>query len=259
VLAGAKEAPSARVPDVTKELDAVVMKALATDPAARYQSALEMAVDLERTVPIATTRRAGEWLGEVAKESLEERARYVADVESKESLSDPDIQVAVDGEPPTKILPTPASTREPGSVSHAVLTAETVSTATPSRRSLRAALIGIGAAAVVVLAFFLFLRASHETRESPRTASAGASPPPSSAIADPTPAPPDTPTTPTTPTTPATPTGDAPTATKASPAKTTRAVKPPPARTGAAPAAAKCDPPYTVDAKGVRVPKRECF
>jgi eukaryotic-like serine/threonine-protein kinase len=249
VLGGAKDSPRVHVPEISAELDAIVMKALAVDPAARYQSALEMAVDLERAVPIATTRRVGEWLSEVAKQSLDERARYVADVESKESLSDPQIQVAIDGEPATKLVPMPASTREPGSVSHAVVTAETLPVQPQPKRPLRAALIGIGAASIVVLGAFLFLRTTHDRREAPATASPPS--PPSAPASEAMPVPPP----------PAPPASEAPVMTasaKPTSPKAAPAVKPPPVKT-AAPAAAKCDPPYTVDAKGVRIPKRECF
>ena len=252
VMEGLKEPPSSKAPGISKELDAVVMKALAIDPTARYQSALEMAVELERAVPIATGRRVGEWLTEIAKDSLDERARYVADIESKESLSDPQIQVAVDGEPATKLVPMPQSTREPGSVSHAVVTAETFSLPQPApKRSLRAALIGVSAAVVVVIAAFFVMRPTH----APAPVAAASAPPvlpPASAVADPVPVSPPPQATAT----------EAPIAsatTKAAPVKAAPAVKPAAVKTAAAPAAAKCDPPYTVDAKGVRVPKRECF
>jgi eukaryotic-like serine/threonine-protein kinase len=259
VVEGVKQPPSAKVPGVPKELDAVVMKALAVDPAARYQSALEMAIDLERVVPIATTRRVGEWLTTMAKDSLDERARYVADVESKESLSDPQISVALEGEPQaTKLVAMPLSTREPGSVSRAVVTAETFSASAqnPPKRPLRAALFGIGAACVVIAGAFLFMQSTHRPHETATAGSSTAPPPPSAAIAEPAPPPPVT----------ASPV-DAPAApiatvsanAKAPPPKVTTAAKPAAVKTAAAPAAGKCDPPYTIDAKGVRVPKRECF
>jgi eukaryotic-like serine/threonine-protein kinase len=252
VVEGVKVPPSAKVPGIPKELDAVVMKALAVDPAARYQSALEMAVDLERVVPIATTRRVGEWLGEVAKDSLDERARYVADVESRESLSDPDIQIAHEGEPATKLIPPiPASTREPGSVSRAVVTAETMTAPPAPKRPLRAAFIGVGAAVAVVLVAFFVMRTTHSV--APAVASS-APPPPTVTVAEPPPVP-----TATEAPAIASTTAHAPKPSPPTPVKTAPAVKAAPVKTAAAPAAAKCDPPYTVDAKGVRVPKRECF
>jgi eukaryotic-like serine/threonine-protein kinase len=47
-LSTVPEPPSARRPDVPRDLDLIVMRALAKDPADRYQSAEEMDADLER-------------------------------------------------------------------------------------------------------------------------------------------------------------------------------------------------------------------
>jgi serine/threonine-protein kinase len=260
VLEGATEPPSKKVAEVPPEIDAVVMKALAVDPAARYQTALEMAVDLERACSIATGRRVGEWLTDVAKDSLEERARYVADVESKQSLSDPDIQVSVDGEPATKLvaMQAPLSTREPGSVSRAVVTAETMS-ASPMREpsKLRPALIGAGSASLLAIGLFVYLRESHPAHYKTTDVAAAPPPPPvatvsaSAAMVEPAVTP-----TPVAPTPVASTAAVVPAKATTAPAKVT--MKPAAIKT-AAPAAAKCDPPYTVDANGVRVPKRECF
>ena len=47
-LSAVPEPPSTRRPDVPRDLDLIVMRALAKDPAGRYQSAEEMDADLER-------------------------------------------------------------------------------------------------------------------------------------------------------------------------------------------------------------------
>ena len=47
-LSAVPEPPSTRRPDVPRDLDLIVMRALAKDPADRYQSAEEMDADLER-------------------------------------------------------------------------------------------------------------------------------------------------------------------------------------------------------------------
>ena len=49
-LSATPEPPSAKRPDVPRDLDLIVMRALAKDPADRYQSAEEMDADLERFV-----------------------------------------------------------------------------------------------------------------------------------------------------------------------------------------------------------------
>jgi eukaryotic-like serine/threonine-protein kinase len=266
VLGGVKSPPSSRVPEIPKELDAVVMKALALDPDARYQSALEMAVELERVAPIATTRRVGEWLAELARDSLDERARYVADVESKESLSDPQIRVALEGEEPaTKLVPpSPPSMREPGSVSRAVVTAETLSAPLPPKRSLTGVLIGAVSLLGLVGVALIGVSVLHRSRggSSASTAASVAQAP--TAIESPPPEPVSPPAIlPASPSPPSSAIEQAATNPTTKPASKPIApiatVKTSPVKTAAAPTAAKCDPPYTVDAKGVRVPKRECF
>lgn len=275
VLAGAKDPPSKHAPDVPAELDAIVMKALSLDASTRFQNALEMAIALERAAPIATTRRVGEWLTSLAKDALDARARYVADVESKESLSSPGIRVVPD-EPATKLVatPVPAPTNEIGSVSNAVLTRDSVSAIEqrPPRSRMPVMIAAIGAFVMLAVAGVLLIRAAHDAREKTAAAATNVStnapaaePPPNAPVAEPaaalTPAPALAPT----PTQAPAPTQVTPTQ-ATTPSKTnaqrpsTGPSKPAVAKPASAPAAAaKCDPPYTVDAKGVRVPKRECF
>jgi eukaryotic-like serine/threonine-protein kinase len=59
-LSAVPEPPSARRPDLPPDLDKVVMRALAKDPADRYQSADEMEADLERVVRGAPVSAATE-------------------------------------------------------------------------------------------------------------------------------------------------------------------------------------------------------
>jgi eukaryotic-like serine/threonine-protein kinase len=66
--------PSKLVPDVPKALDAVVLKALASDREQRYATAREMQAALEDAVPPATTREVGDWVSLLAGEELRARA-----------------------------------------------------------------------------------------------------------------------------------------------------------------------------------------
>ena len=59
-LSTVPEAPSARRPDVPRDLDLIVTRALAKDPADRYQSAEEMDADLERFLRGASVSAATE-------------------------------------------------------------------------------------------------------------------------------------------------------------------------------------------------------
>lgn len=75
------EPPSSIVDWLPPQLDRVVMKALARDPAERWESAEKMAVALEAGVKLATQREVAEWIQHIGGEILEERARLVAAIE----------------------------------------------------------------------------------------------------------------------------------------------------------------------------------
>lgn len=68
--------------DVPAALDAVITKAMANDVDARYATAREMALALERAVPPAPNREVGEWLERVAKARIDQRARVARRVAS---------------------------------------------------------------------------------------------------------------------------------------------------------------------------------
>jgi serine/threonine-protein kinase len=67
-------------------LDAMVLKALAMDPAARFSSAREMAVVLERALPPGTSSEVAEWVEAIAGDVLHTRAAVVSAIESSASL-----------------------------------------------------------------------------------------------------------------------------------------------------------------------------
>jgi serine/threonine-protein kinase len=70
-------------PDLPPELDAVVMRALALEPQARFGSMHELADAFEAAAPpAANARRIGEWVLDLAREALGERTRKLARVEN---------------------------------------------------------------------------------------------------------------------------------------------------------------------------------
>ena len=83
VLFGAKEPPSrharTKIPPL---LDALVMKALALDPADRFASAKAMAEMLLRVVPPAFPTDVGKWVEDTASEALARRGTELAAIES---------------------------------------------------------------------------------------------------------------------------------------------------------------------------------
>jgi eukaryotic-like serine/threonine-protein kinase len=75
------KAPSAVAPHVPAAFDAVVMRGLDRDPAKRYATAREMALDLERCAGVASTSEVGEWVESLAGTELSKRAALMAAIE----------------------------------------------------------------------------------------------------------------------------------------------------------------------------------
>jgi serine/threonine-protein kinase len=73
--------PSALVPGLSPALDAVVLRGLARDPAARFATAEEMARALEAAVPPASMLQLSTWIRGLVGPSLAERARRAENVE----------------------------------------------------------------------------------------------------------------------------------------------------------------------------------
>jgi serine/threonine-protein kinase len=82
IMNGKIQPPSELVEGLPKELDAVVLKALALNPDKRFASAGEMAEAVAAAMPCAGAIRVGAWVRSVANDALQERARRVAEVES---------------------------------------------------------------------------------------------------------------------------------------------------------------------------------
>ncbi|HEX8790118.1 MAG TPA: protein kinase [Polyangiaceae bacterium] len=75
-------APSQSRDSLPEGLDAVVLRALSRDPAQRFASANEMALELQRIVPPASPQEIGAWVEGAAFDVLEERARAIAAIEA---------------------------------------------------------------------------------------------------------------------------------------------------------------------------------
>jgi serine/threonine protein kinase len=94
ILAGVSEPPSKHRRIGTKTLttpemnqlhamDAIVMRAVATDPAKRYPTARAMALAIEAIGPLATQSTVGSWVQSLAKDSLAKRAAWVREIEER--------------------------------------------------------------------------------------------------------------------------------------------------------------------------------
>jgi serine/threonine-protein kinase len=80
VLLGEIEPPSRHVPALPKALDAVVRRATATVPEARFATARDMSVALDKALPGATAEVSA-WVQRVGARPLAERAALVAGLE----------------------------------------------------------------------------------------------------------------------------------------------------------------------------------
>jgi serine/threonine-protein kinase len=66
-------------------LQPIIKRALARDPAERYATAREMAIELADTVPPASSLEVGDWVEQRAHQILADRARALSDVERQTS------------------------------------------------------------------------------------------------------------------------------------------------------------------------------
>jgi serine/threonine-protein kinase len=87
--------PSTLAENVSAALDAVTLQALALEPSARFGTARQMALALERCGSVASPTQLGEWVDSLVSETLATRARIVADVERGVSGSSDVVAAAI--------------------------------------------------------------------------------------------------------------------------------------------------------------------
>jgi hypothetical protein len=73
--------PSHWMAGLSPEVDQVVLRALMKDPERRYQTAEELALDVERVIELAPPSEVGLWLDSVAGEILGKRERLLQEIE----------------------------------------------------------------------------------------------------------------------------------------------------------------------------------
>jgi eukaryotic-like serine/threonine-protein kinase len=82
VRRGVSTGPSAHNPEVSPELEAVVLRGCAVRPDHRFGTALEMADALEQVGPCANNRTVARFIEAIAGASLSQRQRMIVDAES---------------------------------------------------------------------------------------------------------------------------------------------------------------------------------
>lgn len=98
VLKGDIPPPSALVPGLPIVVDQIVMRGLSPHPLDRYETADEMAAELENMLSPASQRVVAEWVTKLAHEALEGRADLLQQIEVSNINSTPPSPV---GKPPT--------------------------------------------------------------------------------------------------------------------------------------------------------------
>jgi serine/threonine-protein kinase len=136
VLAGATRPPSTHTPGLPEALDALVMKALAADPAERFATARSMAEELARVVPPAFPTEVGAWVDETAREGLARQGELLAGIETPPGDT-------------AATQPSSLTVEAPGRV---------LTTRIPSPRARLAAAIGVGLALAAAAALTLVAR-----------------------------------------------------------------------------------------------------
>ncbi len=88
VREGQIDPPSRYVPDLPQGLEPIILRGLATDPNFRWASAREMAIALEEVLPHASAREVAEWVNRIASNALKKRATIVEEIDRSGPMTD---------------------------------------------------------------------------------------------------------------------------------------------------------------------------
>jgi serine/threonine-protein kinase len=228
ILFAVVDAPTAVAPHVPEQLNAVVLRGLARNPADRYATARDMAQALREALRLASTSEVGDWVQSLAGETLRTRTETLAAIERQSTEWPADAPAA---SPASRAVPAPRRGLRVGILAVAITAVTGIgllaarSTGTPATGMREALAPAQGKAGVDGPA----VAPSATTLEPPRLVSSSppslATPVAASVVKSSVPAP---------------------TAVK-------RAARPLPSEP------AECDPPYTKDADGTRRYKLKCL
>jgi serine/threonine-protein kinase len=231
--------PSYFAPDISRALDDVVMRGLAHAPAARFQTALEMATALEAALTPSSQREVAAFVQRVAGAMLAERAAALRDIELSSESSPVVGQVEISVAPP----PFPSS-RGTFTLVPDPNTGKVWAQSEPPKKSFDARPLGFAAAVVALV--LAWVGGAHRITSTSAAAGATTSPPEPAPIFPPPPP------------LPASISANPPPPEIELPPAPKPAPKPSAHKPIARPPRSPCNPPYTIDEKGVRVIKPEC-
>lgn len=266
VLHGQVPPPSALWAHVPPALDAVVLRALARDARQRFATAEEMVLALESVVPPASPNVVGAWVRRVAAEAVSKKATRIAEIERGQYAAPSSNRLVAQesGSYPSSDA-APRSVRSGGELSggygRSAMQDAPIAAKDPWPLRVLVGVLGLLAVAGIVLTVVAMSGRRHEgdkltvsVASSPSVSASAtaseatpepvvASPPPPSApaAASAVPAPPAT--------------GGGARSSADSSAPPASAPKPPPAST----ATRSCNPPWTIDAKGIKRFRPECM
>jgi len=159
IVAGNYPRPSQYRPELRGELDDVVMRAIAFDPAERFENMRQFSEALEQAAHGASARRVAAWVSDLARDALAERGRMVAQVENWRALDEIPLnsspfssELALATVSPSKfprIIEARGSSRPPAATPSSMAPAESLKEPASSARLVIWALIAI----VVVLGY----------------------------------------------------------------------------------------------------------
>jgi serine/threonine-protein kinase len=96
--------PSTVNAQLSKGIDALVMRGLSREPSERFATAYEMARAVEEVIGVVTPSEVGHWVEAVAKDALHKRLRRVEALESVEIESVSEVCLSTEEGPPSEPL-----------------------------------------------------------------------------------------------------------------------------------------------------------
>jgi eukaryotic-like serine/threonine-protein kinase len=195
--------PGEHVPGLDPAWDEIVLRGLQRDEQLRYQTAREMALDIESRLTLARATEVAAWVESLAHESLAKRAGEVTAIESASDVDVLPDATETDGSDPAagastgtraKVAPAPvlAVQDRPGAGESTASRLSAVSwplhTSPGKGRGSRIAIAALGASAAVVVTWALMSSRPAPVVQQPAAFSATAGPPAPVATGEPAPA-----------------------------------------------------------------------